>query len=1288
MLDYNIKQEPLRGLLGMGGGIGLFSGPISGPQLNQILDTYSLTFNAADVSHLTRTGSAGNSKIWTYSCWIKRHTLQQTEGLFSAGTSGSDYTSFYFQDNEIKVEDYLPSGQYRTQDNASFRDTNAWMHLVISCDTTIDPERVKIYINNQRVTWKTEDVWVQDRVTRFNSVTNHSIGTLYAHSTSYSFDGSMSQFHWIDGQALTPSSFGTVDSVTGVWKPIEYTGTYGTNGSYLPMDGQNPVGKDMSGSGNDWIPVNFGGLVTLDRATGALPILNTISGGNYASGAGGGKFGVRTGDSFASYLTFALPLNGQGYEVGYGINSNSNIKVPTTLTGTANNTGNCAFYNRTITFNGTSNYISYPSDTDYDQDGDFTLEYWIYPNSVSNYITPVGRNTNWITIQLSSDANGGIRIVNYAASTAGTGGKPIPVGQWTHLALVRSGTTVTAYVNGVATVSGTDSTSTSPGSPLDIGRNGSTYPDYLNGSLQDVRYYKGVAKYTSNFIPPSINPPIRSSGISRTTDTITNSNTYGSVHFNGDPTESNAGLLVNTNIDYSTDFTIEGFMFPKTAGGRVLYDAWMGNTSGTGFYVWLQPNGSINLVKDSSTYYDTGFAGVASFYLRAWNHFAIVRSGNNLKIYINGVNRSGTGFNITDSWSSSRGGIIGSGQGNGSMAAFSGWISNVRISSEAVYTNDFVPPSGPLTSTPNTQVLCCNYYGSPISATTGSVSNIGGMQADNFNPFDISVTSATRYPTLNALALSGGATLSNGNLNIQGSTAYRTIPATVGITSGKYYWEYYLRSYDTGTDVHLGICLGNFSDFRDTWVLSTQYGWGFTCQGGYAYHNNSATISLTTARSDNDTIGFTFDADNGNLYVYVNGEILNGGSPIFTGLTSGPYYPFVTTGTSAGYIECNFGQKPFRFSVPVNYLPLSTSEFQYPLIKPQDYIGTVLYSGSGTGVPQNITFNFQPDLFWFKMRTSAGSYLIWDRVRGVNENDLRSNSTDIGYNAPYTTVSEITNGLNIRQDSPGNELSTSGEDYVAWGWKAGGAGGGFSYWKNNVGYSTASAAGLTAGDTTINGASIGTTNGFSIIKYIGVNDTSNHQVAHGLSKTPDFIITKNLDNSFNWDIYHKYSPNYLIFTNLAPRADGFNGPPSSSVINLQYNYSTLANHNYIAYCWHDVEGLQKFGFYSGNNDSNGAFVELGFRPSIVWAKRVSGGAGDWIIKDSSRYPFNNSSDGQTLVANVSNSEDGYYTATQVAIDLVSNGFKIRHAGGPLNDASSSYIYCAWAETPYAWSNAH
>ena len=128
------------------------------------------------------------------------------------------------------------------------------------------------------------------------------------------YDGSMSQLYMIDGQALDVSYFGFTDPLTNTWRPKKLnikdtpTGSWGTNGFYLPFDGSAPIGQDQSGNGNDWTPKNFGTLLEITKATGALPILDTANGGRTGLPTVRGSVGVavtvaaKTGGGNAFYF--------------------------------------------------------------------------------------------------------------------------------------------------------------------------------------------------------------------------------------------------------------------------------------------------------------------------------------------------------------------------------------------------------------------------------------------------------------------------------------------------------------------------------------------------------------------------------------------------------------------------------------------------------------------------------------------------------------------------------------------------------------------------------------------------------------------------------------------------------------------------------------------------------------------------------------------------------------------------------------------------------------------------
>ena len=216
--------------------------------------------------------------------------------------------------------------------------------------------------------------------------------------------------------------------------------------------------------------------------------------------------------------------------------------------------------------------------------------------------------------------------------------------------------------------------------------------------------------------------------------------------------------------------------------------------------------------------------------------------------------------------------------------------------------------------------------------------------------------------------------------------------------------------------------------------------------------------------------------------------------------------------------------------------------------------------------------------------------------------------------------------------------------------------------------------------------SISTKSGFSIVHYKG-SDSDNDGILHGLTQKPDLVIVKNVNrNNTEWRVWHsKFGDNRNLKLGSDGAQDkqywadgniyGHTSPDTSmrmvgSSTKFDVNYF---NDNYIMYSWHDVPGLQKFGSFTGVNDSDGPFIELGFRPAIIWVKRISGSGNNWVVQDSERQKYNPVSD--YLLLNSSGN-----TASGLNTDFLSNGFKIRNTNGNMN-ASSTYIYCAWAEAP-------
>jgi len=226
----------------------------------------SLRFNKSGSSYLNRTpASAGNRKTWTYSGWVKLTGIPTTTAdpvpIFGAMSAANDsgYFTLGFLNEVISIQ--LWNTVFR-RTTAVYRDYSAWQHIVIAFDTTqaTAANRLKLYVNGVEVTaFSTSNDPTQNTDYPIN---NNIVHNMFKDQASSYIGGYLSEVNFVDGLQLTPSSFGAIDTATGVWKPIKYTGTYGTNGFYLNFSDNSgttaaTLGKDSSGNDNNWTPNNF-----------------------------------------------------------------------------------------------------------------------------------------------------------------------------------------------------------------------------------------------------------------------------------------------------------------------------------------------------------------------------------------------------------------------------------------------------------------------------------------------------------------------------------------------------------------------------------------------------------------------------------------------------------------------------------------------------------------------------------------------------------------------------------------------------------------------------------------------------------------------------------------------------------------------------------------------------------------------------------------------------------------------------------------------------------------------
>ena len=343
--------------------------------------------------------------------------------------------------------------------------------------------------------------------------------------------------------------------------------------------------------------------------------------------------------------------------------------------------------------------------------------------------------------------------------------------------------------------------------------------------------------------------------------------------------------------------------------------------------------------------------------------------------------------------------------------------------------------------------------------------------------------------------------------------------------------------------------------------------------------------------------------------------------------------------------------------------------------KPSDYFNTKLYTGNSS--TQSITgVGFQPDFVWTKGRSQARNGSAYDSVRGVGIS-IYTNSTIAEFANPTSLTSFDSDGFTLGGNSQSNWSSST---YVAWNWKAGTA---FTNDASGTGIGSIDSAG-----------SVNTDAGFSIVSWTG--NGADATIAHGLSQAPTIYFVKNRADVADWRVGQVLGGNIMTggngyymelndtkaSTNPGSAVTWGSTPtaPTSSVFTVGSNNAHNGSSDaMIAYCFHSVKGYSKMGSYVGNGNADGTFVYTGFKPAFVMTKRTDS-ADNWGLLDNKRDGYN-----LTNKALTPNGTGAEYTSNSPAGDFVANGFKIRQSDGVINASGGTYIYMAFAESPFTTS---
>ena len=364
----------------------------------------------------------------------------------------------------------------------------------------------------------------------------------------------------------------------------------------------------------------------------------------------------------------------------------------------------------------------------------------------------------------------------------------------------------------------------------------------------------------------------------------------------------------------------------------------------------------------------------------------------------------------------------------------------------------------------------------------------------------------------------------------------------------------------------------------------------------------------------------------------------------------------------------------FYYAPPAGYLALCTQNLADPSIAlPGEHFNTLLYT-SNTNQAMSVTgAGFQPDWCWFKNRTSTNRHAIFDSVRGVYK-VIASNGTYVEESRSDMLTSFDSDGWSIGADAGGYGVNYSNntDKFASWNWKGGGA---------QVTNTEGSMDSYVSANPTA---------GFSIVKMSTTGTGGTATLGHGLSQAPELVIGKPYNAADNWRVGSDEMTNWGTIMRLdLDTAQGAHAncfastAPTASLVTMGSDGLNNGSYQSILYCFHSVEGYSKIGKYDSNNSTTGPFVYLGFTPAYILLKCLNA-ADNWNIYDIKRDGYNGT--GGTYQVRADSNAAGF-TSAATMVDLVSNGMKIRTNDPGTNGSSRSYLYLAFAESPFKYARA-